>query len=78
MADPVIFFYRTTVFLDENASKQGTITISIYGINGELLKIEEFKNNNIMDLKLDGLGNGIYIIQIRTKSFNETQKLIIQ
>jgi photosystem II stability/assembly factor-like uncharacterized protein len=62
---------------DENASNQGAITISIHGIHGELLKIEEFKNKNRMDLKLDGLDTGIYIVQIRTKSSNETQKLII-
>jgi photosystem II stability/assembly factor-like uncharacterized protein len=61
-----------------NASNQGAITISIYGIHGELLKIEEFKNSNIMELNLDGLGIGVYIIQIESKSGIETQKLIIQ
>jgi len=63
---------------NDNALIQGEIAISIFGIQGELLKIEEFKNSKIMELNLDGLGNGIYIVQIRTKSSIETQKLIIQ
>jgi photosystem II stability/assembly factor-like uncharacterized protein len=63
---------------NDNATFQGPIAIRIYGVRGELLIFEEFKDNNQMELKLDNLRSGIYIVQIQSKSWVETQKLIIQ
>ncbi|MBI1305625.1 MAG: T9SS type A sorting domain-containing protein [Bacteroidetes bacterium] len=62
-----------TVQLAENTS---TATVKIMDLNGKVVKEATIENGN-GTLSIDGLTNGIYVIEVAADNFNATQKLIV-
>ena len=54
------------------------VSIRLYNIQGRLLLIKEFSNQNLMEVELSGFKDGIYLAKIQTKAGNETRKIVIQ
>jgi hypothetical protein len=65
------------ITLELNQSVNSDLTINIYNLLGEPIRTEVIKQNrqpiNISDLK-----SGIYVVEIKSKDWIETQKLIIK
>ena len=51
--------------------------INIYDNTGEMVRLEILKQNK-QQINIGALGNGIYLVEIKSKEWAEKQKLIIQ
>ena len=52
--------------------------ISIYQINGQLIMLDKFQNQKLIELDVSNLSNGIYLLKIQTKEGMEVKKLVIK
>jgi PKD repeat protein len=53
------------------------IFINVYNVVGALVKSEQLNKSN-QQLNVEGLGNGVYVVEIKHEESAESQKLIIQ
>ena len=53
------------------------LTLNIFNLIGALVKSEKFKQNQ-QQINVGDLGNGIYMVEIKSKEWTEKKKLIIQ
>lgn len=53
------------------------LTLNIYNVIGTLVKSETLKQHN-QQINVGNLSNGIYMVEIKSQKWTETQKLIIQ
>ena len=53
------------------------LTLNIYNVIGTLVKSEKLKQNQ-RQINIGDLGNGIYMVEIKSKEWAEKQKLIIE
>jgi hypothetical protein len=56
----------------------GTAMISILDLNGRVVYSQETEMNNTVNISAENLTSGIYMIQIKSASYSQTSKLIIQ
>jgi hypothetical protein len=59
----------------QNASLE---TVTVYNVNGQLVKLTENINSNILTLPVNELARGIYMVQIKTDKGVENRKLVIE
>lgn len=53
------------------------LTVNIYNLKGAIVKSEELKQNQ-QQINVEDLGNGIYMVEIKSKEWTEKRKLLIQ
>jgi len=77
--NPVILIYpnpAADMITIGNTNNQ-TAVLSIYNVMGGLVKTETI-NQDPQQIDLGNLSNGIYVVEVKSKDYTETQKLIIQ
>lgn len=55
----------------------GSVTVSIYDLNGRTVYSEEMELHNTVSINAEGISSGIYVIEINGANYNQTSKLII-
>jgi hypothetical protein len=65
------------VTLKIDNSNYKDLEINIYDNTGEMVRSEILKQNQ-QQINIGDLGNGIYLVEIKSKEWTEKQKLIIQ
>ena len=65
------------VTLNIKNTNNSDLTMNIYSIIGTLVKSEKLKQNQ-RQINIGDLGNGIYMVEIKSKEWTEKQKLIIE
>jgi len=65
------------VILNIDNDSNSDLTMNIYNLIGTLVKTEKLKQNQ-QKIKVEDLGNGIYMVEIKSKEWSEKQKLLIQ
>jgi len=60
-----------------NKMNTSDFALNIYNLMGELVKSEKLKEN-LQQINIEDLSNGIYIVEIKSKELIDMQKLIIQ
>lgn len=65
------------VALNINHISNTALTLSIYNVNGELIRSETLQQNQ-EKINIADLNNGIYIIEIRSGEWSEKRKLVVQ
>lgn len=65
------------VYINCNISDYSTCNISIYNLQGSLVKTEKFKDYH-QRINVADIANGVYYLQITSEEFSKTIKLIIQ
>ena len=56
----------------------GETVISVFNMRGEQVIQDKFRNQNTVEMNVDMLPQGIYIVKIQTNSGIESEKLVIQ
>ena len=56
----------------------GEISIGIFNIEGQERMNNQFHNQNVMEMDVHGLAEGIYLVKIQTGTGTEIKKLVIQ
>lgn len=65
------------VILNINNTNHGALTLNVYNVFGALVKTESITQNQ-QQINVSGLNDGVYMLEIKSNSFTEKQKLIIQ
>ena len=65
------------VTLNIENTNNSDLTMNIYNLMGALVKSEKLKQNQ-QQINVGDLGNGIYMVEIKSKGWTEKQKLVIQ
>lgn len=65
------------VTLNIENTNNSNLTINIYNSIGALVKSEKLTQNQ-QQINVEDLGNGIYMVEIKSKEWTEKQKLIIE
>jgi hypothetical protein len=63
--------------LEINKTNIDDMTLNIFNSIGKLVRSEMLKHNQ-KQINIEDLGNGIYMVEMKSKEWTETQKLIIQ
>lgn len=79
--DPKIEIYpipaSDAVFVKMSRQSHESVRLNIYDIQGALVKTEILEQDQ-QKIRIDNLSNGLYLAEIRSGAWRETQKLIIQ
>jgi len=68
-------------FFEYSVEKETDVTISIYSVNGALIKSEDqslLTGQHIISMNLDKLNAGIYFVRFSTNEYTVTTKLIVR
>jgi hypothetical protein len=65
------------VTLNTDYIGNNNIIINVYNVVGALVKSEQLNKSN-QQFNVEGLGNGVYVVEIKHEESAESQKLIIQ
>ena len=72
------FTSNSNVFLEWSQTSEGTAQIELRDINGKiLLQQEHFLNDPLLELKLDHLAEGVYILHIQQNSSVIRKKIVL-
>ena len=74
-ADFICYPNPTADFLHIELNKAYTeLSLNILDINGRLLQIANYKDQQIIKLNLNYLPNGIYLIKLKTENFESVKR----
>jgi hypothetical protein len=68
----------TNITISTNGNLAGETIVSVFNVNGELVKYNSAKNQNLIDMNVAMLTRGIYLVKIQTGKGVESKKLVIQ
>jgi photosystem II stability/assembly factor-like uncharacterized protein len=66
------------ISIETHSNLQGETTICIFNMNGEILQLEKFQRQNLIEMDVSAMAKGIYLLKIQTKTGVETKKLVVQ